>query len=48
MKQTRKNNMRYLSTLHNDILGFFFFIKDLEGKVKKFHITVKCSKEVIK
>lgn len=47
MKQTRKNNMRYLSTLHNDILGFFF-IKDLEGKVKKFHITVKCSKEVIK
>lgn len=27
--------------------GFFFFYKR-EGKVKKFHITVKCSKEVIK
>lgn len=24
MKQMRKNNMRYLSTLHNDILGFFY------------------------
>lgn len=45
MKQMRKNNMRYLSTLHNDILVFFY---KREGKVKKFHITVKCSKEVIK
>lgn len=26
--------------------GFFFYKR--EGKVKKFHITVKCSKEVIK
>lgn len=34
MKQMRKNNMRYLSTLHNDILGCFFY-KRSRGKSKE-------------